>query len=301
MIRLSIIVPAVGEQATIDATLISVLENRPSNCEVIVPCSDSYRDPYDLSDEVRFIACPDTASVSVLLNRGITNSCSERAHWLTPGILATDGWTESPVRLIGEGKTNFVAPLILNESNPSRIESAGVRYTRGGARKSTGRNVRHPSRKSIRLRTDGPSLHAGFCRTRSLIDVGGFRSAFGTDLADADLAARIKTSGEACTVDTSCCLLGSPETPSPCGFRFGRASERLYWQHVKSNGTASLVNHSAHVAISAMKLVPRLSVLTTLIGRLVGAADSLRPIDHNDGICMPIQQQGDVEATRRAA
>lgn len=301
MIRLSIIVPAVGEQAKIDATLISVLENRPSNCEVIVPCAESYRDPYDLSDEVRFIACPDTAPVTVLLNRGIANSGSERVHWLTPGILATEGWTESPVRLIGEGKTNFVAPLVLNESNPNRIESAGVRFTRGGSRKPIGRNLRHPSRKSIRLRVDGPSLQTGFCRTESLTSIGGFRSAFGTDLADADLAARIKACGETCIVDSSCCLLGHPDTPSSFGFRRGRTSERLYWQHVKSNGMMSLVNHSGHVAIDTLKLFPRLSAVTTLIGRLVGAVNSLRPVDDNDGTCTPVQRHGNVESTRRAA
>ena len=301
MIRLSIIVPAIGEQAKIDATLISVLENRPSNCEVIVPCAESYQDPYDLSDEVRFIVSPDTAPVSVLLNRGIANSSSERVHWLTPGILATDGWTESPLRLIGEGKTNFVAPLVLDESNPNRIESAGVRFTRGGSRKTIGQNVRHPSRKSIRLRVDGPSLQTGFGRTESLIGIGGFRSAFGPDLADADLAARIKACGETCIVDTSCCLLGRPEAPSSYGFRRGITTERLYWQHVKSNGMMSLVNHSGHVAIDTLKLFPRLSAVTTLIGRLVGAATSLRPVDDIDGTCTPIQHQGNVETTRRAA
>lgn len=304
MIRLSILVPAIGEQASIDATLLSVLENRPANCEIIVPCSASYQDPYDLGDEVRFIHCPDDSPVSVLLNSGLSNSLSERVHWLTPGILATDGWTESPVRSIGERKSGFVAPLILDESNSSRIESAGIRYTRGGARKTIGRNVRHPSRKSVRLRADGPSQHAGFCRRECLIGIGGFRAAFGPNLADADLAARIKAKGETCLVDTSSTLLVDSESVlTPLrrkGFRFGRESERLYWQHFRTNGALSSVIHLAHVAVETLKQFPSPATVTSLFGRFVGVIDSLRRIDdEGEGISVPAETAN--RTVRRAA
>jgi len=53
--QLSIVIPATGTQEQLDQTLVSVLENRPSDCEVIVPHAFDYKDPYDLHDEVTFV------------------------------------------------------------------------------------------------------------------------------------------------------------------------------------------------------------------------------------------------------
>ncbi len=43
--RLSIIVPYCRDEAAFETTLVSVLENRPNQCEVLVPHDGSYQDP----------------------------------------------------------------------------------------------------------------------------------------------------------------------------------------------------------------------------------------------------------------
>ena len=69
MTHLSIIIPAAGPQVSIDDTLLSVLENRPEDCEVILAHPEGYVDPYDLADEVQMISAP-THSLLGLWNAG---------------------------------------------------------------------------------------------------------------------------------------------------------------------------------------------------------------------------------------
>ena len=52
MPRLSIIIPALGNSARLESTLVSVLENRPLDCDIIVVHTGEYNDPYDLAGEI---------------------------------------------------------------------------------------------------------------------------------------------------------------------------------------------------------------------------------------------------------
>ena len=55
MPRLSIVIPVLGDPQQLDDTLLSVLENRPARCEIVVVHNRPYHDPYHLCEEVRFI------------------------------------------------------------------------------------------------------------------------------------------------------------------------------------------------------------------------------------------------------
>jgi len=55
--RLSIVIPCLGGAAEFDATLVSVLQHRPADCEVLVIHNEPYDDPYALGHEVRFVEC----------------------------------------------------------------------------------------------------------------------------------------------------------------------------------------------------------------------------------------------------
>ena len=58
MPRLAIIISAVGSIEALENTLVSVLENRPADCDVVVVHSKPYSDPYELKNEVRFVSAP---------------------------------------------------------------------------------------------------------------------------------------------------------------------------------------------------------------------------------------------------
>ena len=54
MPKLSILIAA-HDETSWRASLVSVLQNRPADCEIVVVHDESYHDPYDLAGEVRFV------------------------------------------------------------------------------------------------------------------------------------------------------------------------------------------------------------------------------------------------------
>jgi hypothetical protein len=44
--RLSIIIPVLGSSTRLESTLVSVLENRPPDCEILVLLGAPYDDPF---------------------------------------------------------------------------------------------------------------------------------------------------------------------------------------------------------------------------------------------------------------
>ncbi len=73
MPRLAIIISAVGSVESWEGTLVSVLENRPADCEIIVALSQPYADPYDLKDEVRFVAPLGRGSATATINAALAS------------------------------------------------------------------------------------------------------------------------------------------------------------------------------------------------------------------------------------
>ncbi len=74
MPRLSIVIPVVGDPRHLDDTLVSVLQNRPDDCEILVVHNRPYDDPYELSDEVRFVEARRGSRLVDCLNVGIAAS-----------------------------------------------------------------------------------------------------------------------------------------------------------------------------------------------------------------------------------
>ena len=91
--RLSIIVPIGRDLAAFERTLVSVLENQPADSEVLVSHDGSYEDPYQLSDEVRFVVT-DTAALVNQVAAGVVEARGRFVHVLADGICATSGWTD---------------------------------------------------------------------------------------------------------------------------------------------------------------------------------------------------------------
>ena len=83
--RLSIVIPAVTGAEALEETLLSVLENRPESCEVIVALACEYDDPWNLRDEVTFVRAPEAASTIGCVNLGISSAAGEVIHVLSAG------------------------------------------------------------------------------------------------------------------------------------------------------------------------------------------------------------------------
>ena len=96
---LSIIILGWDRPEHFEDTLASVLQHRPEDCEILVVHAESYDDPYDLGDEVRFIAAPAGCSRAAQLNLGIRESRGEVVHWLAGGLTVEEDWAPRAVRL----------------------------------------------------------------------------------------------------------------------------------------------------------------------------------------------------------
>lgn len=102
MPRLSVVVPHRRDDQRLESTLLTVLENRPSDCEVIVVHDGSYADPYDLADEVVFVDTEPNANVIAKLNAGLMAACSPHVGFVLDGVLVTEDWAEESLEILDE-------------------------------------------------------------------------------------------------------------------------------------------------------------------------------------------------------
>jgi hypothetical protein len=114
--QLSIVVPIERDLAGFESTLISVLENQPVGCEVLVPHDGSYDDPFDLCEEVRFVVAESTRLVD-LVGAAARQARGRYVHILGNGIRATCGWTDDALEHFDHFDTAVVAPVIRSATN----------------------------------------------------------------------------------------------------------------------------------------------------------------------------------------
>ncbi len=275
MPRLTIIVPAFGNQYDLDNTLVSVLENRPARSEIVVPHAPSYQDPYDLSDEVRFVSAPSEQLID-LINAGIDASRARIVHIVQPGIEATPGWTEPVIqRFAADVSLAALSPRLCRRLDSPRRDYRGIRFLRGGAKRNVSVAAKpRDARRSARI-WEGPSLHAAFYRRCALMSIGRLDPQMGEYYSDVDVVAKLRRSGWRCEHEPDSRLIGDlPRTP--VGFRAGRQAERLFWRHIRARGTASsLVHHAWVTAFDLARQVPRPSMLSTSTGRCWGLVECL--------------------------
>jgi hypothetical protein len=237
-------------------TLVSVLENRPSGCEVLVVHRQQYQDPYDLSDEVRFIEVESEDCEVETVNAGMLAAKGDILHILQPGVLASEGWTKPAVEWFDDPDIGAVAPLVLSNADSNSLVSAGLRVTSAGRRLLNGQGARLDRCKRVfRRRIDGPTIAAAFYRNAALKALGGLCSDVGCSLADADIAMSLRELDLRCVIEPDSRLLGGVDlTVAGPSLDAGRCAERLFWRHAARHGwIKSLFCHSAYLTAGAMR------------------------------------------------
>ncbi|MBW3598988.1 MAG: hypothetical protein KY475_17165 [Planctomycetes bacterium] len=260
MASLSIILPWRAPDHACEDTLVSLLQNRPRDCEILVVHAGEYSDPYDLAGEVRFVAAPGDCGLIEQINWGFRASRGEVVHLVQRGLEATDGWSEPALAHFDDRSVAAVAPLVM-DSLGEQIVTAGVNLALSGARKAL--------RKSGG-RTAGPDLLAGFWRRSAWEGAGGFDPAFGEHLADIDMALTLTELGYSAAKETASRLSRSADHSQPISsWRRGRLSERLYWKHLpRRRRLASVALHGIAVAAETVASIPRPRQWPMLAGRL---------------------------------
>ncbi len=270
MPRLSIVIPCLGGAAEFDETLVSVLQNRPARCEVLVVHAQPYDDPYGLKDEVRFIRVSGRPTIVQLANTGLEAAEGDIVHLLSCRLAVNEGWGDAALEHFHDDAVAAVSPLLVDAVH-GQVTAAGVNYGFAGSRKIVGHGIEIKNTRRIsRLQAAGPTLDAGFYRREVLLALGGWQEAL-AEVADADLAQSLAALELKTVVATNCVIQERTTAARLGGFSHGRALERLFWRQasVGHRGLAILL-HTLAVMVDFGLRIPKGDALTMLIGRAIG-------------------------------
>jgi len=286
--RLSVVIPAV-DVAALEATLVSVLEHRPDDCDVVVALGAAYDDPWNIGEEVVFVEAARDKSLVGCVNAGVAAATGDVIHVLAAGWLATEGWTDAVMPHFASRGVGAVVPLGVSEGDREQPVSAGIRRTPGG------RSVpvvprRLDDRIAVRRPPVAPALEAGFWRADLLRDVG-FSAACGDALAAADMAAVLASAATEVVFEPASRIVAGPTPRGESAFMAGLHAERLFWRSLSSVPLVpAAVGHAAEVLRHAAATAP-LGTAGMLAGRLLGLF----------GIGSAIGRMRELAALRRAA
>src|SRR5262245_7294361 len=252
--RLSIVIPCLGGAAEFDGTLVSVLQNRPADCEVLVVHTEHYDDPYSLRSEVRFIESRG-GSVCELLNQAIDEAVGEVLHVVGCGLEVSENWTVAAMGHFDDPEVASVSPVIF-EPDRETIAAAGVYWSSGGARRVvTDRRIVSPGSGRLRARIHGPTLAAAFYRRDVLVALGGFDVVLGDGLADVSAALDIQALGRlhVCEPGSQVVRTNEQVTDALRGIAGGCAAEKRFWRHAIRRGLSlSVALHTIEIAGDAI-------------------------------------------------
>ncbi len=276
MHRLTIVIPVLGDPLQLDDTLLSVLENRPTDCEILVVHNEPYHDPYNLSDEVRFIEARRGAGMVECIHRGLAAGQGAVVHVLSCGVQVCAGWAEAALAHFEDSKVAAVSALIFDRDMPEKVISAGLGYRmEGAAWRLTGPNA---PQQIVAWRQEhrGPDLLAGFYSKSAIQSVGGFAQFASTIAAGTDLAMALQQNGFRCVFEPECTASTVAAAGAESAFRRGCDDECLFWRWAASHGLlTSIIGHVAMLAGQAVIGLFRPSMLVQLLGRSCGTLQAM--------------------------
>lgn len=198
MTRLSIIVPHRHHDSRLEATLLSLLENRPDDSEIIVVHDGSYGDPYKLTDEVLFVEEQRSSNTLKLLNAGVMAACSPAVCVLIDGATVTAGWSDAALSTLLETEAAAVA-VAVQTSRGQTSHGIDARLLNRPGFAQAGRI----EASSAQAECIGPVLACGFYRRKVLLALGGWNEELEEQAADVEFALALGSLGLVCQRDDS--------------------------------------------------------------------------------------------------
>lgn len=271
MTRLSIIIPAGGDVSLLEDTLVSVLANRPPQCEIIVPHGGNYDDPYALQDEVQFLELPPRSSTADQIAAALDATTAPFVHLLAAGCEVDEDWCSPALECLSDPNVASVAPLVFSDEQLEILRCVGVAQGISGRRVEKGRGLSSTSHRLARLRVIGPTRLAAFYRRDALDCIGGWPAAVGA-LADIDVALSLRSLGyETAVKHGSYVVCQSPTTERIGAFTRSRQTERFHWRH--AGGFLANLLHPAAMLAHCLSAGGPLAMLAAATGKSISLFD----------------------------
>ena len=270
MPRLTIIIPHVPPVSVqlLEETILSVLENRDTEVDVLVATAGSYCDPYHLSDEgVDFLTLSRENTAVDCVNAAVAAACDGIACVLFPGTK----WGNCDLADVFEAFCNeqvvAAVPGIADQKRKNRVFSSGITCHPSG----TIQNHR-AGQAILRHAVLAPHLAGAFFRTSALRQWGGLHPQLGLQAAYLDfcfLAAQKKHQ----TIELPACIFWGTATQKVFTSLFEQAkqSEMLYrlWHH-QGNSRQNAKSHAKSVCSEFLSHFPHYRTFQLLTGRMAG-------------------------------
>jgi len=270
--RLALLIPYLGKPKLLEDTLVSVLSNRPKDCEILVALARRYDDPYALDGEVQFVRVPRRAGWVGSLNAGIGRTRSTIVHLLACGAEVTEGWADAALGHFKDPRVAAVVPLVVSQEHPEEVVAAGMSYHLGGLAGclASGKPV-----SEVPLQPRGvlaPHPAAAFYRRSVLNAVGRLDRRAGDRLAGVDLGLTLHQLGLRTVLEPQCRVAVRPEATFVRGdFRDAMEAERFFWRWATATSFwRSLALHGLLLAAETVRSLWNLSIVPRWAGRLTG-------------------------------
>jgi len=245
--RLSIIVPHIHDDSGLELTILSILENRESDFEVLIVHDGRYNDPYGLDqDEVILVESEANASFSSQLNLAIAAARSPAIQVLLPGAVVQPNWCEEFLNLLQDKSISAVCmPVGDMDSNEVHLGIASSSL---------------PHRRVTQSQRDiaGPLMCGGVFRKRMLRNISGWLISSQREIAEVEfalLAAAVEIEiaiAEEVTIHAPKRVAVGQEA----GYEIGRACGQLACAYAAIEGTGvvidSLARRLGHLASGLM-------------------------------------------------
>ncbi|MEQ1830781.1 MAG: hypothetical protein ABL921_32825 [Pirellula sp.] len=184
MPRLSIIVPHLQDDAGLELTTLSVLENREPEIEILIAHDGSYPDPYGLGqDEAVLIESRKGESLSSQINLAVSAACSPYIQVLMPGAIVDEGWHVESMELLSDRSIDAACtPVRTNGCNEAVLGLSGE-------------SLPHRRITSNPSLVAGPMLFGSILRKRVFQSLGGWLPGCNREVAEVEFSLLFETFG----------------------------------------------------------------------------------------------------------
>lgn len=280
MLRLSVIIPVVRTLARLEDTLVSVLEHKPDDCDVIVVLDEAYSDPYGLAGEVTFLSAGPGTRLSRAINLGLGSAKAPLVHVLPAGSCVHRGWAEAAITHFSDSRIGAVVPVTLEAQDSDRILAAGMGYDKAGQLVHLQRGICMRETQLCHRMQVLPHFSGAIFRTASLQALHGADESLGDRWVLADLTLRLLRMGSVTVLEPRCLVSTDPVIePSAVGFAAARDAEAFFWRWCDRRST-TFARHLALLTREIWTAASQRQAWPSMAGRIAGLTHRLRNNRH---------------------
>jgi hypothetical protein len=182
--RLSLIVPFQRNESALETTLVSILETRSREEELIIVHAGDYDDPYELArDEAVVLETEQRASLAERLNLAVRTACSPVVQVVLPGTKLDVGWSDEGLRHFEDGSMHVVSLAVRDNAEDRTVYGLDQDQ------------LPHRRMATVADSIAGPLLAGTMMRRRSLLKLGGWSEMICESLIDMELVLLMRTLG----------------------------------------------------------------------------------------------------------